>query len=242
MGGKYAIGDIALVLLRTRHAQVAALALGRMAARLDGDETKALLGFLKELPDHGGLSPVPADRVKIPRRDLRRKAEIASAKDKASLRAIRALAFLDGNDVVLLLNRLAEDRSESVQGAANDALAIREALGFQLQTAYKKAPVGEAVKKLAFRAEKAEDLGLPAWSGGKGLSELDQLKAALLMDLTRPWRNPLKKPTAEELAAEPKPLKVKPSAYQKKRARDEKIQRRIRQIEKSRLPPGSEDL
>lgn len=71
---------------------------------------------------------------------LLERASHATRGDRAGLLSIRALAFHDGPEVTLMLNRLSEDWSPEVRQAARESLELRGKAGLATRTALKAPP------------------------------------------------------------------------------------------------------
>lgn len=92
------------------------------------------------------------------RKLLRQRAALATSRDRASLLAIRAIADDPAPAVTHLLARLAEDRSEAVQAAAQQALKIRGKAGLPLDTPRKAIEYGSSYTEILDSAPEVTDL------------------------------------------------------------------------------------
>lgn len=77
------------------------------------------------------------------------RASNARASNDADILSIRALGVFPGDDITVLLRRLAGDWSETVQAAAKEALARREALGYNTRGTFRAPHVGKDPRALA---------------------------------------------------------------------------------------------
>jgi hypothetical protein len=91
------------------------------------------------------LTDAPMD-LKLP--TLLARASQANGEDALSLRCIRALATVPGEEITRLLERLASDWSEAVKKAALEALELREEAGLPTSSTIKEVPYGSEIGEL----------------------------------------------------------------------------------------------
>lgn len=135
----------------TRHRIVARGAALLLSRRRDPEVDEALAEHIgrRRPADDMAVEILIQRGSKAGREQLKERASHATSSDRAGLLAIRALAFHQGPDVTLLLNRLRDDWSSDVQEAATGALTLRSRAGLSTRTAYKPPPVGAPPEAVA---------------------------------------------------------------------------------------------
>lgn len=174
------LASLTETLARTRHREVAAGVVFLLRDR--GPEAhSALESHFRSLGPAAdkAFQALPAEVSGAIRVEALKAAEEIGGEDSASLASIAPLAFLPGEDVAVLLQRLRSDWSKPIQAAATEATEIRRLLGLQVEVAIKAVPTGKAIREVAYRegsqAARAALSGARREKAEKRLEELEQL-------------------------------------------------------------------